>query len=104
MARKPPGPLHGIPINAVSGSVLGVATPEHEPVQSTLVNHIHCKKSPPHKKRLFYGRMELTLHATRQTPHGACLALGAINVRLVGENGTCSVPALKGCEGLWTYN
>ena len=31
-------------------------------------------------------------------------ALGARNVCLVGENPTCSVPALWGYEGLWSYD
>ena len=31
-------------------------------------------------------------------------ALGASNGCLVGGNPTCSVPALKGCEGLWSYD
>ena len=30
--------------------------------------------------------------------------LGASNACLVGENPTCSVPAYKGCEGLWSYD
>ena len=31
-------------------------------------------------------------------------ALGASNVCLVGENPTCSFPALQGCEGLWSHD
>ena len=31
-------------------------------------------------------------------------ALGASDVCLVGEMPTCSVPALLGCEGLWSYD
>ena len=38
------------------------------------------------------GGMQFTLHATRRTPHGAS-HFGALNVCLVGENPTCSVPA-----------
>ena len=32
------------------------------------------------------------------------VALGASDVCLVDENQTCSVPALKGCVGLWSYD
>ena len=32
------------------------------------------------------------------------LALGASMACLVGENPTCSVPPLQGCEGLWSYD
>ena len=39
------------------------------------------------------SRMLLTLHATRRTPQGAS-RFCATNVCLVGENPTCSVPAL----------
>ena len=39
------------------------------------------------------SRMQLTLHATRQTPRGASRLVQA-NACLVGENPTCSVPAL----------
>ena len=30
-------------------------------------------------------------------------AFGASNVCLAGENSSCSVPVLQGCEGLWYY-
>ena len=45
-------------------------------------------------------RMQLTVDATRRTPSQR-FALSARDVRRVGENPTCSVPALKGCEGIW---
>ena len=48
----------------------------------------------PPASRAVLGRMQLTLHATRGTPHGASRLVQATNVCLAGENPTCSVPAL----------
>ena len=52
--------------------------------------HPYATKSAP---QAVLSRMQLTFHATRRKPHGR-FALGASNVLLVGENPTCSVPAL----------
>ena len=38
-------------------------------------------------------RMQLTVHATRRTPHGTSRLVEGSNACLVGENPTCSVPA-----------
>ena len=35
---------------------------------------------------------------------GVFFPLDASNVCLFGENPTCSVPALQGCEALWSYD
>ena len=79
---------------------LEVATPENKSIHSTLsfvctkirLERAYCIKmvgcSPP--------SMRLTNTSRR-------FALGASDVCLVGENPTCSVPALQGCEGLWSY-
>ena len=56
------------------------------------------------KAVLINSGMQLTLYVTRRTPHGASRLVQAIDVCLVGENPTCSVPALQGCEGLWSYD
>ena len=53
------------------------------------------QESPSHKQLALRSMMQLTLHATRRTPHGAS--------RLVQPMSAWwgrSVPALKGCEGL----
>ena len=49
--------------------------------------------------------MQLTLHATRRTltSRFASRSVQAMSF-LVGENPTCSVPALYGSEGLWLYD
>ena len=63
---------------------------------------IHMQESPPHNKVL--DRMQLT-RAMRLAEHLTALrALVQAHVCLVGENPTCSVPALQGCEGLWPYD
>ena len=38
----------------------------------------------------------------RLAEHLRCLALGARDICLAGENPKCSVPALRECEGLWS--
>ena len=52
--------------------------------------HSYARKSA---SKAVLSRMQLTLRATRSTPHGAS-RLRASDVCLVGENPTCSVPAL----------
>ena len=52
--------------------------------------HPYARKSASHA---VLSRMQLTLHATRQTTSQR-FALGASNVCLVGENPTCAVPAV----------
>ena len=51
---------------------------------------------------LVLGRMQLTLHDSPNTSRR--FALGANNACRVGETPTCSVPALRGCEVLWSYD
>ena len=63
--------------------------------------HPYARKSA---SKAFLSRMQLTLHATRPTPHGASLCLVLALSCLVGQNPTCSVPALQGCEGLRSYD
>ena len=84
------------------------------------VRYCSCKKLPPQligrchamckkvrlKKRFVVGLMQLALHATRDSPNTSrrfARLVQAMSVCLVGENPTCSVPALQGCEGLWSY-
>ena len=53
-------------------------------------------------------------HPLPRTPHptprklasnsSGCSALGANKACLVGRNPACSVPAVEGCEGLWSYD
>ena len=52
------------------------------------------KKHPPRETQAVLSRMQLALQSTRPPRHGASLWAEAINVCLVGENPTCSVPAL----------
>lgn len=51
------------------------------------------------------SRIQLTLHATRRRPQGASGSVHCVSA-WSGENPTCSVPALQGCEcevyGLFT--
>ena len=47
---------------------LKVATPENKPIDFDAV--IHKQERPPHM-RFLRSRMQLTLHATHRTPHGA---------------------------------
>ena len=47
---------------------------------------------PASQAALSINRMQLTLHATRRTLHSRLVQ--AINICLVGQNPTCSVPAL----------
>ena len=75
-----------------------IRVPPPNPVRSLKLSSI-CQSA----SQTVLSRMQLTLHATRRAPHGAS-RLGASNVCLVGENPTCSVPALSGCEGLWSYD
>ena len=42
--------------------------------------------------RAVMGKLQFTLHATRQTPYGASRLVQS-NIYLVGENPTYSVPA-----------
>ena len=55
---------------------------------------------PPHlflvnASRVVFSRMQLTLHATRRTPHGAPRLLHAMSIFCLGsENPTCFVPDL----------
>ena len=49
------------------------------------------------------SRMQLTLHAIRPAPLGASNLVQAM-FALVGENPTCSVPALQRCERLRSYD
>ena len=64
--------------------------------------HPYARKSA---LRAVLSRMQ-PLHFTRLGEHLTALAsrlVQAINVCLVGENPTaCSVPALWGCQGLWS--
>ena len=67
---------------------LGVVTPENKSIHWTMPSI--CKKV--HLKAVL-TRMQLTPHATCSTPHSASRLVQG-NVCLVGENPTCSVPAL----------
>ena len=82
--KAPTRQLHRTP-TAVAGS--GHTRKQINPFDAA----IRMQESPPHKRVL--RRIQLTLHATRRTPHGASCRLQN-NVCLVGENPTCSVPAL----------
>ena len=84
--RHPRGSYSVIPI-----AVSGVATPENKIITGAVIHKEESRhKVPKSVLRAELGRMQCTLHAIRRPPH----ALGASNVCLVGENPTCSVPAL----------
>ena len=60
-----------------------------------------CKSA----SRAVLSRMQLTLHATRWTPHGASRFVQALNVCLVGEIPDMLRPGIvQGCEGLMPYD
>ena len=61
---------------------------------------IHTQESPPHKRFLLGCSSPFMRLAELLTALRAWLQN---NVCLVGENPTCSVPALSGCEGLCSY-
>ena len=93
--KAPMRQLHGKPI-AVSGS--GYTRKQINSFEAV----IHTQESPP-QKRFLVGcgspLMRLAQHLT------FCFALDTNNICcLVGDNPTCSVPALSGCEGLWSYD
>ena len=75
-----------------------------------LIVRLDCMMAPPRllPKCLsgFTPTRPSYLPASRRTPHNTSrrFALGASDVSLVGENPTCSVLALQGCEGLWSYD
>ena len=61
---------------------------------SSMSKKVLTRSRNPPNQAVLDNRMQLTLHATRRTPHGSWrFALGARNFCLVGENPTCSVPA-----------
>ena len=72
---------------------LEVATPESKSISLDAV--IHMQESPPHK-RLFLvpGRMQLSPFMRLASTSRRFALGGASDVYLVGENPTCSVPAL----------
>ena len=67
---------------------------------------IHTQESPP-QKRFLVGcsstLMRLAQHLTALRAWCYIVLYSASDVCLVGENPTCSVPALQGCEGLLCY-
>ena len=71
--KAPKRELHSNPI-AISES--GHTEQQINPFDAV----IHTQESPPHKRFLVYtGRMQLILHATRQTPYGASRLVLAIS-------------------------
>ena len=64
----------------------------------------HMQDGPPHNR--FLVPMQLA-HPACDSPNTLTALrsrLVASNICLVGENPTCSVPALQGCEGLRSYD
>ena len=71
------------------------------PVPRWTANVICMQESPPRKQFLAYCSSPFMRLAEHLTALGS--ALGASTVCLDGEHPTRSVPALHGCEGLWSY-
>ena len=92
--KAPTRQFHGNPI-AVSGS-------DHTRKNCQSIDAaIHMRENPSQTRFLegcSSSFMRLAQHLTFR------FALGASNAFLVGENPTCSVPALWGCEGPWSYD
>ena len=87
--RHPRGSYVVPPLFAVSGGA---------PHQNIFINSstpvIHMQENPPQKAVILVGCSSPLFMRLARTPHVSLRALGASNVCLVGENPTCSVPAL----------
>ena len=92
--KAPTKQLRSIPI-AVSGS--GHTRKRINSLDAV----IRVRERPPQKRFL----VECSSPFKRLAQHLTLrITLGASNVGLVGESLTFSVPALCGCEDLWTYD
>ena len=80
----------GLKLDLVYNPVGGFLPPEQ-------VKAISSPSSTSRAERLVQGSLGIP-------PTSRRFALGASTVCLIGENPTCSVPALQGCEGLWSYD
>ena len=78
--------------------LLEVATPENKSVHSTLSFKI--QKVLPHRWFL----LGCSSPFLRLAQHLTALRAWCKKFFLVNESPMCSVPALQGCEGLWSYD
>ena len=90
--------LHGIPI-AVSGS--GHIRKQISAFEAAIHMQESTHKVPKSASQAILSRMQPSCDLPITSRR---FALGARDVCLVGENLTCSVLVLWGCEGLWSYD
>ena len=81
---------------------LEMTTPENNSIHWTLVVS-YARKSASLVVAVL-GRMQLALHATRRTSHGASRLVQAMNVYLVSYNPDMLRRGIVGIECLWAYD
>ena len=84
---------------------LEVATPENKSTHSKLSS---IREESVHKVRkstsqVALDRIQPNLHAACRLPQGALRVVRAMSTRSVKEYPTCSIQAVYGCEGPWSY-